>query len=376
MERAEAMVWDEIERMQRETVNDHELQKVKNRYRFTQVTEYLKNPDIGSRMSRYEAFYGWDFFPEFDRRIKAVTTRQVQSVMQKYLQRHHVTIGYLQPSEGKRKPSRQVPEGEEQPSGDPQPEVGWKEVWNYLNPPPPVVPGIPAARQTTGIVRPRPIAPQVHKMALDNGIPLYAIENHLAPAVFLGGLIETGNMPEANLVGKPGISTLLTDVMNRGTETKGYDELSERMAFVPFTFSVNGSTRSFSFQGYALNEDAREMMNVGFEMVTRPGLREKDIETLRRRHIISARERFKKTAMVAFYHMFNTIFRDHPYSQTNSTEASLQSITRDDLQQLHGRYFRPDRTTLVVMGDMTPEAMRTLVNTHFGGWSASGEPPP
>ena len=108
------------------------------------------------------------------------------------------------------------------------------------------------------------------------------------------------------------------------------------------------------------------MMQVGFEMLTRPGLRDKDIENLRRRHIISARDRFKKTGMVAFYHMFNRIFSEHPYAQTNSTEVSLRSITRDDLRQLHERYFRSDRVTLVVMGDMTPGAMRALVNAQFG----------
>jgi len=164
--------------------------------------------------------------------------------------------------------------------------------------------------------------------------------------------------------------------MNRGTEEQEYEVLSERMAFVPFTFGVGGSARNFSFQGYSLVEDAQEMMQVGFELLTRPGLRDKDIENLRRRHIISARDRFKKTGMVAFYHMFNRIFREHPYAQTNSTEASLRSITRDDLQQLHKRYFRPDRVRLVVMGDMTPYDMRALVNAQFGSWKTEGAPPP
>ncbi|MBP1655676.1 MAG: putative Zn-dependent protease, involved in pqq synthesis (ppqF) [Bacteroidetes bacterium] len=443
VERAEAMVWEEIERMQREPVPERELQKAKNRYRFTQVTEYVKNPDIGSRISRYEAFFGWDFFPEFDRRVKAVTTGQIQAAMQKYLQRHQVTVGYLQPKEGKKKAARQPAGEDETKPEEPQPESGWNEVWNFLNPPPPMVLGVPEDRKVTGrkegqsavgteintgqslsittpggsqnqkaqgagrarpadpptsqhdtriesakttdplpvrkagdILRPKPIAPQVHRMSLDNGISLYVIENHLAPAVFIGGFFETGNMPEANLGGKPGIASLLADVMNRGTEAQEYEVLSERMAFLPFTFGVSGSARSFSFQGYSLVEDAQEMMQVGFEMLTRPGLRDKDIESLRRRHIISARDRFNKTGMIAFYHMFNRIFREHPYSQTNSTEASLRSITRDDLEQLHKRYFRPDRVTLVVMGDMTPDAMRVLVNKQFGSWKTEGAPPP
>ncbi len=375
VDRAEAMVWEEIEKMQREPVSGHELQKVKNRYRFTQVTEYVKNPDIGTRLSRYEAFFGWDLYDVFDARIKGVAPSQIQDVMTKYFQRNQVTVGFLQPKPGAKKPVRKAAqEGEEGADGT-VPDPGWQEVWNYLNPPPAVRLATPLP-VADDFVRPRPIAPQVHRMQLDNGIPVYVIENHLTPAVFIGGLIETGNMPEANPGGKPGIGTLLTDAMNRGTTSRTYEELTGRMAFLPFSFTVAGTSRSFSFQGYALNENAAEMMETGFDVVTQPGLRAGDIEYLRQRHMISARDRFKKTGMAAFYHMFNALFAGHPYAETNSTEASLRSITREDLADLHAKYFRPDRTTLVVMGDMPAAALRDLANKNFGAWQAHGSPPP
>ncbi len=374
VERAEAMVWEEIGRMQQEPVTAHELQKVKNRYRFTQVTEYVKNPDIGTRMSRYEAFFGWDMYDAFDARIKGVTASRIQDVMTKYFQPNQVTVGYLQPKPGGKKPARKPVESGEDGGDAGAPDPGWQEVWNYLNPPPAVRVDEPLP-VTDDFVRPRPIAPRVHRMQLDNGIPVYIIENHLTPAVFVGGMIETGNIPEANPGGKPGISTLLADVMNRGTATRTYEELTERMAFLPFSFTVAGSSRSFSFQGYALNENAAEMMETGYDLITHPGLRDADIENLRRRHIIAARDRFKKTGMAAFYHMFNALFADHPYAQTNSTESSIRSISREDLAALHMKYFRPDRTTLVVMGDMPAAALRTMVNKAFGAWQSAGAPP-
>lgn len=153
-----------------------------------------------------------------------------------------------------------------------------------------------------------------------------------------------------------------------------YEQLSERMAFVPFSFSVSGSYRSFSFQGYSLLPDADEMMKVGYEMVTRPGLDEDQMDKIRPRHMISARDRLKKTSVAAFYYMFNKIFDDHPYSKNNSTEASIKSITKDDLKKLHTKYFRPERVTLVMMGDMTPEEMKALANKYFGTWKSSGQP--
>lgn len=129
VERAEAMVWEEIERMQREPVHDRELQKVKNRYRFTQVTEYVEELDIGTRLSRYEAFYGWDMFDVFDARVKGVTAAQIQDVMTNYFRRDQVTVGYLQPEtpRGKKSARKAAAEGEDAPDAS-APDPGWQEV--------------------------------------------------------------------------------------------------------------------------------------------------------------------------------------------------------------------------------------------------------
>jgi zinc protease len=380
LERVEAMVWDEIKTMQDVQVPDHELQKVKNRYRFSQVTNYVKNADIGGRISRYEAFFGWDSLPVFDKRMREVKAADIQRVMKAYFNPWQATLGYLLPKEGgKKRPVK--PQTEEQGDGDEgrqethlQDALPW--VFYYYSPEAEIDRPGATASAPDQFVPPKPIAPQVRKMKLDNGMECYTIENHLVPALFVGGLIETGLIPEADSGGKPGIAAVLTETMNRGTADLRYDEFAERLAFVPFSFSASGSYRSFSFQGYALVENADEMLRTGFDLVTRPGLRDEDIAVVKRRGVISARERFKKTSVRAFYHMFNTLFHDHPFARANSTEGSITAITRDDLVALHRKYFRPDRVTLVMMGDMTPDQMRILANRSFGRWKSSGTPPP
>ena len=37
--------------------------------------------------------------------------------------------------------------------------------------------------------------------------------------------------------------------------------------------------------------------------------------------------------------------------------------------------FRPDMTTIVAVGDVTPEHVRSAIETAFGGWTAQGPPP-
>jgi zinc protease len=102
VDKVEQIIWEEIKRMQTEAVEDRELQKIKNRYRYNQVTNYIKNADIGSRVSRYEAFFGYEFLEQFEEKINNVTKEDIIRVMNKYFGPEKVTIGYQYPKEGEK----------------------------------------------------------------------------------------------------------------------------------------------------------------------------------------------------------------------------------------------------------------------------------
>jgi zinc protease len=372
LEKAEQIVWEEIRKMQTEPVTDKELQKVKNRYKYNEAVSYTKNSDFGTRVSRWETFFGWDFFEVFDNRVKTVTKEDIMRVMNKYFSEEKSTVAYMFPKEGSinRKKSASP---DEETSGD---EINFDPGRFYFQPP------MEALEITASlsldekdIIRPRPIKPMIKEFTLDNGIKVYAIEDHLVPEINVIGLFETGIMAEAIEGGKPGIPGLLADLMNRGTETMDYDQLVDRKSFVPFSFGPGGSYKSFSFQGASLIDDADEMMKTGFEIITRPSLKEEELEKIRPDYVSSANDRLKKTSVKAFYDMFNTLFSGHVFTKYNSTEESIQSITKEDLVKLHKKYIRPDLLTMLMVGDMSIEQMKELANKYFGKWKAEGSRP-
>lgn len=383
VERVERIIWEEIKKMQTEPVTDHELQKVKNRYKYTQVTSYLKNADIGGRISRYESFFGYDFFGTFDKKVNEVSKEDIIKVMNKYFAEDKVNIAYMYPKEGGDKKKKGVNNEEEEtedfnyndgerfyfklPENKMLPiginredieevvEIGEGIIRNSYD-------------DTDEIIKPQAIAPLIKTFKLKNGITIHTIENHLTPTISVVGIIETGYIPE-NLEGQqPGIAPFLADVMSRGTKELSYKELSERLAFVPFSFNVSGSYRGFYFQGSSLTENADEMMKTGRDMVMFPPLRSEDIEKLRTPHLMSAKNRFKKTGIKAFYTMFNTLMGDHPITKYNSTEEAIKSIKREDLEKLYKKYFTPNNLAILMIGDMTAEGMKELANKYFGDW--------
>ncbi|HEY0111794.1 MAG TPA: insulinase family protein [Allosphingosinicella sp.] len=87
-----------------------------------------------------------------------------------------------------------------------------------------------------------------------------------------------------------------------------------------------------------------------------------------RRTEISAR--LQEKMLPLFYAGLKFADRD-----TIGTEATLKAATAQGLKAFYERWYRPDRATLVMVGDADPKLMEELIAARFGGWKASGPAP-
>ena len=60
---------------------------------------------------------------------------------------------------------------------------------------------------------------------------------------------------------------------------------------------------------------------------------------------------------------------------TIGTEATLKGADAAGLKAFYERWYRPDRATLVMVGDADPKLMEELIAARFGGWKPSGPAP-
>ncbi|PWG03148.1 M16 family metallopeptidase [Sphingosinicella humi] len=56
---------------------------------------------------------------------------------------------------------------------------------------------------------------------------------------------------------------------------------------------------------------------------------------------------------------------------TIGTDATLKGATADGLKTFYERWYRPELTTVIMVGDADPELMEKLIAKHFGPWQAS-----
>ena len=57
------------------------------------------------------------------------------------------------------------------------------------------------------------------------------------------------------------------------------------------------------------------------------------------------------------------------------TPATLAPLKLEDVKQYHATTMRPDMTTIVVIGDVTPEEAKSVITKWFGAWKAEGPKP-
>ena len=58
-----------------------------------------------------------------------------------------------------------------------------------------------------------------------------------------------------------------------------------------------------------------------------------------------------------------------------ATPATVDALHLDDVRKQFATVYRPDMTTIVVVGNITPADARTTIEKYFGGWTATGPKP-
>ncbi|HEX8806099.1 MAG TPA: pitrilysin family protein [Candidatus Aquilonibacter sp.] len=62
-------------------------------------------------------------------------------------------------------------------------------------------------------------------------------------------------------------------------------------------------------------------------------------------------------------------------SLRNANQDTVNGITQADLTAYTQAYWRPDLTTIAVVGDISPDEVRTVLQNAFGGWNMQGPKP-
>lgn len=209
-------------------------------------------------------------------------------------------------------------------------------------------------------------AAEVTDFTLDNGLEVVVIEDHRAPVVVHMVWYRTGAADEPP--GRSGIAHFLEHLMFKATDELASGELSETVA------RNGGSDNAFTSYDYTayfqrIAADRLELvMRMEASRMDGLALVEDDIATERDVVIEERNQRTENDPGALFSEQRNAAqYLNHPYGiPVIGWKHEAHSLTLEDAQAFYDAHYGPNNAILVVAGDVEPDEVRALAETHYG----------
>ena len=208
---------------------------------------------------------------------------------------------------------------------------------------------------------------EYESFTLDNGLKVYVVENHKLPYVSLSLALDVDPIREGD---KAGYVSIAGSMLRRGTETRTKEEIDEAIDFVGATLTTSGS----GLYASSLTKHVDTLMTLVSEVLLRPTFPQEELEKVRTEVLSElVANKADPSAIADNVKMALRYGQDDPYGEIE-TEETVKNIQRQDLTNYYQQHFKPNIAYLAVVGDITPEDARILVEKYLGQWESGDVP--
>jgi predicted Zn-dependent peptidase len=215
--------------------------------------------------------------------------------------------------------------------------------------------------------------PQIQKRALSNGLPVWLIESHEVPLAQVNLLVRAGSGDDPTQ--KPGTASLTAAMLDEGAGARSALEIADA---VDFLGAILQTSSTFDASSVRLNVPVARLADalpILADVALRPTFPQQDLDRIRQERLTSLLQARDDPASIAQMTYSRLLFgATHRYGTgAVGTPTVLKALTADELRAFHTAHYGPSNAALVVVGDITMDAVLPLLERQFGSWKASGQ---
>ncbi|HEY6553328.1 MAG TPA: pitrilysin family protein [Vicinamibacteria bacterium] len=212
-----------------------------------------------------------------------------------------------------------------------------------------------------------PPSPRDHRVVLKNGMVVYVAEDRALPLVNIALTVRTGSWLEP--AGKEGLASMTGAQLRRGgTKSLSADALDERLDFLAAQVSAGIGATAGSAGLNCLADNLDESLRLFVEMLREPRFQEDRLALAKEQALQEMKKRNDDAEDIEGTEWNVLLNGEDHFTNRFSTEASIRSLTRDDLLAFHRRTFYPANMVAAVSGAFSRADMVRKLEAAFGNW--------
>lgn len=208
------------------------------------------------------------------------------------------------------------------------------------------------------------------EMTLPNGIKLIVQPEDVSDTVSVYGRIKSQSDLETPK-GQDGVDDVLGQLFSYGTTT--LDRIAYQKALDDIGADENAGT-GFSVQSLASHFDRAVELLADNEL--HPALPQQAFDITKPQMASYTAGELQSPDHLASQALHADLFPKDDPTLREATPQTISSLTLEDVKSFYAHVFRPDLTTIVVMGKVTPEQAKATFEKYFGPWQVTGPKPP
>ncbi len=204
---------------------------------------------------------------------------------------------------------------------------------------------------------------------LPNGLTIAVRQEDFSPTFVVRGFI-TSNPDLYEPHGKAGVASLTSELLPFGTTTYGVKAYQAQLDAIAASVTL-GTT----FAAQARTQDFDRTIALLADGELHPAFAANRFAVVAQDTIKSLKALEDRPETKAALARIDALYPPGDPHRRHATAASVARVTLADVKRWYAFAYRPDLTTIAIVGDVTPAQVKAAFAKDFGGWKAVGKKP-
>ena len=348
----EKAIFEGLDKFEKDGFSVEDLTRLKAQYETRFYSSFSSDQGKAFQMAEYEMYTGNpEYFKNELAAVQAVTMQDIKNVYEKYIKgKNFIETSF-------------VPKGELNliAEGSSNANIVEEDVTKAAEVKAENIAEEPIVKTPTKVDRsvkpplgpdPTVTIPQTWTSSLSNGVKIWGITQTELPLVQYQLVIEGGHQAED--ISKAGLANLVASLMNEGTKNKTPEQLEDAIGLLGASIRVSSGDEDMSVYVSTLAKNFEKTIAIVEEMLLEPRWDSVQFELAKSRIINTLKRNLASPDYLASTTLNKLIFgADNILGiESSGTEASVSSITIDDLKAFYQKYVSPADAKLLVAGDV------------------------
>ncbi|MGO8916904.1 MAG: M16 family metallopeptidase [Stellaceae bacterium] len=208
-------------------------------------------------------------------------------------------------------------------------------------------------------------ATQVQAVTSALGITAWLVEDHSLPVVTLDVSFRGGAALDP--ADKSGLATLTADLLDEGAGELDSEAYQGKLEDLAASLDVEASADDIGISLRSITANLAPSLELLHLAVTAPRFDAQAVGRVRSQLLGELERQQRQPQYISGRLWFRNVFGDHPYARPRQgTPESIARIGVDDMRALVKSRFAKDAILIGVVGDVTPETLKPLLDHAFG----------